>query len=507
MSRLVDSLAARLLSALALGAAHAFSFAPFDLWWLQVLALAGLYALAADATPRRAALLGWSFGLGWFGVGVSWVYISMHRYGAMPMPLAAGATFVFCAFLAIYPALALWSARRLNANRVAQTLIVLPAAWVLSEWLRGVVFTGFPWIAAGYAHSDGPLAGYAAVIGVYGITLVAALIAGALATCLCWRDLNRAARVTVLTIAAVALALGAGLRTIEWTWPAGEPLMVRLAQGNIPQSLKFGPEGLKLAHDTHMALLRQAGPRFDLAVLPESVLPVPMNYLPANVLQDLGHVVTASGAPLIFGAFIEEPRERYFNSAVAVFPAGHMTDYRKRHLVPFGEFIPWGFRWFVDMMNMPIGDQQHGAAYQPPVVIKDQRIAINICYEDLFGAEIIAAWRDPARAPTMLLNLSNLAWFDDSLAPYQHLQISRLRALETGRPMLRATNTGATATIDAHGRVTAFLPHGQRGILNTRVQGMTGDTPFVRLGNLPALLLAVTMLAATLALRLHARRT
>jgi apolipoprotein N-acyltransferase len=505
--RFLQSPTVQWFGAAALGAAHAAAFAPLNFWWLQPFALAGLFALAFETSPRRAALLGWAFGLGWFGVGVSWVFISMYRYGGLPMPLAAAATAAFCAFLALYPALALWSAQRLRAGVVVQALCVLPGTWAVSEWLRGWLFTGFPWLASGYAHSDGPLAGYAAVVGVYGMALIAALIAGALAACLRWRELGRAARIALpLAVVSVA-ALGTALRAIDWAEPAGQPLAVRLVQGNVPQSLKFGPEGLKLGHDRHMSLLRQAGPKFanfDLAVLPESVLPVPVNYLPEHVLQDLGDVVKASGAPLIFGAFIEEPRERYFNSAIAVFPEGHTADYRKRHLVPFGEFIPWGFRWFVDLMQMPIGDQQRGAAYQPPIAVRDQRIAINICYEDLFGAEIIDAWRDPERAPTLLLNLSNLAWFDDSLALHQHLQISRLRALETGRPMLRATNTGATAIIDARGRVTAHLPHVTQGVLDAQVQGMRGTTPFVRFGNLPALLLAAALLAVALVLRQRA---
>jgi apolipoprotein N-acyltransferase len=164
--------------------------------------------------------------------------------------------------------------------------------------------------------------------------------------------------------------------------------------------------------------------------------------------------------------------------------------------VPFGEFIPWGFRWFVDLMQMPIGDQQRGDAYQPPMQLAGQRIAVNICYEDLFGSEIRAAWRDPERAPTLLLNLSNLGWFDDSLALPQHLQISRLRALETGRPVLRATNTGATAIVDARGRVTASLPHLTQGVLEGEVQGRSGLTPFLRWGDWPALALAMAGLIA-----------
>jgi apolipoprotein N-acyltransferase len=262
---------------------------------------------------------------------------------------------------------------------------------------------------------------------------------------------------------------------------------VSLLQGNVPQNLKFADGGMQLSLDAYLPLLAQAAPA-DLIVLPESVFPLPLSHLPEHVVEALA-AVPRGGTALIFGIFIEEPGGQYFNSAVGFSPDGGAPQrYSKRHLVPFGEFIPWGFRWFVDLMRMPIGDQQRGGAYQPPMRLAGQRIAVNICYEDLFGAEIRAAWRDPAQAPTLLLNLSNLGWFDDSLALPQHLQISRLRALETGRPVLRATNTGATAIVDARGHVVAQLPFLTRGVLSGEVRGHAGMTPYLRWGDAPALI-------------------
>ncbi len=474
-------------AALALGSAHALSFAPWNLPWLEVAALAGLFLLAESAADaRRAALLGWCFGLGWFGVGVSWVYISMHEYGPMPAPLAALATAAFAAFLALYPALALGLARRFVAGRDARLLPGLPAAWALSEWLRGVLLTGFPWLAGGYAHGDGPLAGYAPVLGVYGITLVAALAAGLLALIASQPTAKRSA----LAGAALALllAIGQALRGIEWTHAAGAPIKVRLVQGNVPQNEKFANGGLQRALDTFWPLLHRPG-KADLVVLPESIFPLPLNYLPDEIVQSLRDYARERDAALVFGVFIEQPRGAYYNSAVGLTPDGSppLQRYSKRHLVPFGEFIPRGFHWFVDLMRIPIGDQQRGAPYQGPMELAGQRIAVNICYEDLFGAEIITAWQVPERAPTLLLNLSNLAWFDDSIALPQHLQISRMRTLETGRPMLRATNTGATAIIDARGRVTAQLPFLTAGVLDGEVRGYEGTTPFIRYGNKAAL--------------------
>jgi apolipoprotein N-acyltransferase len=479
-----------------LGAAHALAFAPFHLPWLQWLALAGLFALALPlARPRDAALAGFCFGLGWFGLGVSWVYVSMHVYGQMPAPLAAAATAAFCAFLALYPALALWLATRLTAAAAPRALLSLPAAWAGAEWLRGVLLTGFPWLAGGYAHTDGPLAGWAPVAGVHGVTLAATLVAGGIALAVRRRGRQRMA---AAALAAALLAGGQALRAIEWTAPTGEPVRVMLAQGNVPQNLKFADGGMALSEAAYLPLLREAG-QADLLVLPESVLPLPLSYLPQPTLDALAEV-PRRGSSLIFGIFVEEPRGLYYNSAIGLAPDGTSQRYSKRHLVPFGEFIPWGFRWFVDRMQMPIGDQQRGAAFQPPMQLAGQRIAVNICYEDLFGAEIRQAWRDPGLAPTMLLNLSNLGWFDDSLALPQHLQISRLRALETGRPVLRATNTGATAIIDARGQVVAQLPHLTRGVLSGEVQGHAGDTPYLRFGDAPALaLIALALVAAGVA--------
>jgi apolipoprotein N-acyltransferase len=287
--------------------------------------------------------------------------------------------------------------------------------------------------------------------------------------------------------------VGAGqlLRGVAWTEPDGPPIAVRLIQGNVPQDLKFTDGGLEKTFSANTRLL--AGPRVDLAVMPESVFPLPLHLLPDTVTDRLLGFTREHGSALIFGVFIEQPPGRYYNSAVGLDPRGGragvppLQRYSKRHLVPFGEFIPWGFRWFVDLMQMPIGDQERGAPYQGPMELAGQRIAVNICYEDLFGAEIIRAWQDPKRAPTLLLNLSNLAWFNDSIALDQHLQISRLRALETGRPMLRATNTGATAVIDTRGQVTARLPYLSAAALEATVRGYRGTTPYVRHGDWPAL--------------------
>ena len=458
------------------------TFAPLGYWWLQPLLLAVLILLWADAPPGRAAALGFAFGMGWFGAGVSWVYISMHDIGGMPMLVALLATLLFAMVLAGYPALAGWLQARLAPTPWWRITIAVPAAFTVCEWLRGWVFTGFPWIAPGYAHSDGPLAGYAPLVGAHGLTFLAVLAAGLIAHAFAAATLRTPSKSLVqallrpIAVLGVLIAAGISLRAVEWTHPVGAPLEVSLLQGNIAQELKFVEGRFEATLDTYARLAERHPAR--LIVMPETALPRMLHAIPEAALQRLDGLAGSRGATLITGVPRAESATRYFNSALSLGrDAGQRYD--KAHLVPFGEFIPFGFRWFVDLMQMPLGDFTSGGARQVPLQVGDQRIAINICYEDLFGEEIIGQ----LPVATLLLNLSNVGWFGDSLAPHQHLQASRMRALEAGRPMLRATNTGATAVIDARGNVTQALPMFREGALAATVQGRSGTTPYVLTGN------------------------
>ena len=480
------------------------TFAPFGWWWLQPFLLALLFTLWRGAAPRRAALLGFMFGLGWFCAGVSWVYVSLHDIGGMPAVIAALAVLLFAVILSAYTALAGWlQARAATGPRWVHALLILPAAITLTEWLRGWVFTGFPWISPGYAHSDGPLAGYAALTGVHGLTfivcLAASLVAQGLQAITTRKPLVRAALGHAIGPMAGLILLvvaGLGLRAVDWTVPLQQPVSVSLIQGNIPQELKFVPGRFESTLQSYAALI-EAHPA-DLIVLPETALPRMLHTLPRDYLLKLDRFASARGATLITGVPRAEATgtdhrnggARYFNSAITLGRASGQG-YDKSHLVPFGEFIPFGFRWFVALMNMPLGDFTSGADTQAPLAIGQQRVAINICYEDLFGEEIIRQ----LPAATLLLNLSNVAWFGDSLAPHQHLQASRMRALETGRVMLRATNSGATAVIDHQGRVTHALPFFSSGVLTASVQGRSGATPYTYAGNWPVITLCVCVLS------------
>jgi apolipoprotein N-acyltransferase len=470
-----------LAAALLLGAATVLGFAPIGLFPLPLLTLALLFNLWRRATaPLAAALLGLAWGLGFFLGGVSWTYISLHDIGGMIAPLAALATLLFCGYLALFPALAGFAFRRLASadfrSPWADTLLVA-GLWTLAEWLRGWLFTGFPWLALGYSQGPpSPLAGYVPVLGSYGVTFLVALIAGLLG--LCWRRFWPALGVVAL------VAFGFVLHGMVWTQPVGEPVTVALLQGNVPQNLKWDPNRVGLSVDTYLRLVREHPAR--LTVMPETAIPLMFDEVPRDVLRGL----TKNGEAL-FGVAVHTKQGDYVNGAVGLTPDLRSQGYAKSHLVPFGEFVPPGFAWFFTLVRMPMSDFTAGPAVQPPLVLAGQKIAPNICYEDLFGEEILRA----LPAATLLINLSNTAWFGHSWAQPQQLQVAQLRALETGRPMLRATNTGMTAAIAPDGTVLAVLPPFTRGALRVEVRGYQGLTPFARHGNVLALVLAIAALA------------
>ncbi len=476
----------RLLLATVLGAASVLAFEPFGWYVLAWLTLAGFFALAR-ATPgwRQGALIGFAFGCGWFGAGTSWVYVSLSVFGGLPPPVAGLATLLFCMLLAVFPAMASALFVRFRPTGPLLQACLFAALWTLTEWSRSWVFTGFPWLSLGYSQSPpSPFAGFAPLLGVYGVSLLTALFAALAAAQGAAAELSRRAGLCLLAICLIGT--GVALRAIQWTEPLGAPTKVALLQGNVPQDLKWRPEKLTDSLAIYGELMR-AHPA-ELTVLPETAIPAFLDQLPREYLAMLLDHALAQQGDLLFGVAVGDGRQ-YANAAVSIGVSPTQL-YNKSHLVPFGEFVPPGFQWFLDMMRIPMSAFTPGPARQDPMEIVGQKLAINICYEDVFGAEIIRAL---PRA-TMLINLSNTAWFGDSLAQPQHLQIAQLRALETGRPMLRATNTGMTAVVAANGIVQAVLPPFARDALVAEVQGYAGSTPYVRWGNWPVLLLSVFLL-------------
>jgi apolipoprotein N-acyltransferase len=483
----------------ALGAATVAGFAPLYLFPLPVFTLAALAWLVGRAdSPGGAAILGWWFGLGFFLIGVSWVYVSLHNFGAMPMPLAALATLLFCAFLALFPSAAAYGCAKLEAPTWVKLVLVLPALWTLTEWVRGWIFTGFPWLAVGYSQVPlSALAGYAPVLGVFGMSLLVSVSAGLLALV---GDAARDRAVTALRHPALLVAAflwlgGYALGQERWTEPAGEPVSVTLLQGNIPQDIKWTEAGLRATLETYQRLTLATDAK--LVVLPETALPLFLHEVPPAYLHDLAQHGRGNAGDVLIGVPERLPGGEYYNSVVSI-GASPAQAYRKTHLVPFGEFIPLRpvLGWIVSVLAIPLQDFSRGVSDPKPMAVAGQRVAVNICYEDVFGEEIIRQLPEA----TLLVNVSNVAWFGRSIAPRQHLQISQARALETGRYMLRATNTGMTAIVDERGRVLKAAPQFETAVVMGNVQGYTGATPYVRWGNYAVIAICAALLVTALLL-------
>jgi apolipoprotein N-acyltransferase len=483
------------------GVAQALSLAwPFDgafkgdaQGWLQWASLAVLaHNIDRSTSGLQAFVKTWVFSLVWLAGSIWWLFISMHQYGGLSAPVAGLAVGLMAAGLALFYAVAgaVYHAVCQRGIGVLPRASAFAAVWVLAEMVRGKLWTGFPWGAVGYAHVDSLLQHWAPWAGVYGLCALSAFIAMSVAA---ERKNNRTTMRSTQIFAAVIVSM------LGYTWVTSpsrsgneaslstRPLSVTLLQGNIPQNLKFG-EGVNLAlRDYKEALLSSNS---DLTVTPETAIPLIQQQMPEHYWSQLEtHFSKGSQAALIglpLATRNELGQLQYSNSAIALMPQATPSStasyqYDKHHLVPFGEFVPPLFQWFVRMMNIPLGDFTRGDVAQPSFVFKGERIAPNICYEDLFGEELARSFVDPDQAPTLMVNLSNIAWFGDTVAIDQHLNISRMRALELGRPMLRATNTGATAIINAQGKVTRRLPSVVKGVLTAEVYGVHGQvTPYAR---------------------------
>lgn len=451
------------------------------LWWLQILSFVAFAALLLTETRAvRAGALAWLFATSWLTGTFWWLFTSLHTYGGLAAPLTVLAIVGLAVFLASYYALAgaLFAAFRPKSRLGSAAL--LAGLWLLAELTRNTLWTGFPWGAGGYAHTGGPLAALARWTGVYGLGFVATFIAVVLAGARA-RDLRSPSAWLVVLILSLGLwgaHAGRSAALAAAAAPLRPPLTLALLQGNIPQDEKFQPgSGVPLALNWYAQELKNA--RADLVVAPETALPLLPQQLPPGYLEAIEARYASGAQAALVGVPMGDLQQGYTNSVLGFRPDTAPYRYDKHHLVPFGEFVPPMFRWFINLMHIPLGDFARGPLAQPSFEWHGERIAPNICYEDLFGDEIAAHFQDAAAAPTILLNLSNIAWFGTGLAIDQHLQISRMRTLEFERPMVRATNTGATAVIAADGRITYALERATRGVLLAQVQGLSGPlTPF-----------------------------
>ncbi len=513
----------------ALGALQTLAFVHTTLlWWLPIVGVAVLVTRLDLATPRQAAWLGWAYGLGWLCGGVWWLFISLHDFGGLPAPLAVAAVVLLSAALSLYLAAAAAAYARWRSRRLLPDGLLFAAVWLLAERARGVIFTGFPWLASGYSQVDSSLAAALPWVGVYGVGVMVAL-AGVLLSRMVGAapapsGQRRLAGAALIVLQVAPLALG----SIDFSQSTGK-LRVALIQTGVSQDEKFAVERMPAALAWLSQTLHEA--QADLVVAPETAVPLLPHQLSdfaPGWWEALAAHFNQPGRAALIGLPLGSYEAGYTNSVQGLGGIGGLVDtaavaatttalpyrYDKYHLVPFGEFVPPGFRWFINMMNIPLGDFLRGpvdaASFQigPPTA---QRVAPNICYEDLFGEDLAVRFVDAAKAPTMLANISNIGWFGNTVAIPQHLNISRVRTLELQRPMLRATNTGATAIVDHRGRVTQQLVPFTRGVLEGVVEGRSGITPYAwwagRFGLWPLVALAMLVIVgAWLSDRFSARR-
>ncbi len=495
----------RWLPLFAAGALASRAFAPSAWWWALPPALMALFFFwSRAATAREAFLDGWWWGMGLYGFGLFWLHISIDQYGGLGVPAAIAIALSFIAYLALFPALSGWLAVRLRQDSPARDLVwLMPTVFVLGECLRGSLFTGFPWLLIGYGALDTPLAALAPLGGVWLLDWllawlaglgVAALVAGA------WWP-----RVLLVMIGIALWIVLPGLQQREWTRPSGEALPVAIIQPNIAQREKWKPERLRPTLRLFERLSMRAAERGARLVLwPETAIPAFLGQIEPYWLRPLADRLRAHGAELLLGIPLrEKDGSRYYNAVVHPLPERGMASYAKRHLVPFGEYAPLASltRPLIDALGIPMASFSAGeTGHRPLLRVAGHQAGLSICYEDIFSDEVLEALPEA----DFLVNVSNDAWFGDSAAPWQHLRMARMRALETGRYLLRGTNTGVSAIIDPHGAPRALSGLSTREVVRGEIVPMSGMTPYARIGA-GAVPTALALLLGLLALRSRCR--
>ena len=490
------------VAALIAGSALPAAFSPFGVWPLAILSPAVLFFLWRTVSARRAAWIGFVYGLGTYTTGTYWLYTSIHGFGQAPAWLALILMAALIALMATYTAALGWlTVRVLPTQPAIRWLFGVPALWVLLEWVRGWFLYGFGWLSLGYSQTDTVLAGFAPLAGMPLISLIIVMMAGALVL---WRDGAGHAKRLAVAVLLLPWALGAALERLEWTQSAGAPRDVAIVQGAIPQDQKWLLDNRETTLELYRSLTEQAMGS-DIIVWPEAAIPDLANHV-VPYLVEVGNRARESGAALAMGLIRSEPGEpvdplspvdpppRYFNSILAW--GDELQWYDKHHLVPFGEFfpVPATVREWLRLMNLPYSDFTRGAEGQPPLPLAGLLFAASICYEDAYPTSLHSA----VRPSSALINVTNDAWFGRSTARYQHLQIARMRSIESRRFQLRAANDGVSAVIDAHGRIVASAPEYQSAVLRATMEPRGGLTPYIQFGNWPVLGLSLSWLGLAL---------
>jgi apolipoprotein N-acyltransferase len=481
------------------------AFAPIGWWWVPYITFAVLAALIHKTeTAKRGAMIGFAFGLAYFVVGVGWVRISMNEFGGMPLPMAWFAAVLFCAYLAIYPMLACAFTAWAKPKSSFFFAFVFACAWAFTEYLRAHLFTGFEWLSLGATQAPNTMfAGIVPLFGGFGATFFVLLF---------WTFFTLIARFPgqanrqrpilfgeiVTTVLLLSVPLGA--RFMDFVEPSGATTRISLLQGNIAQSMKWDPERFQSTLATYEKLIREA--KGELIILPETAIPTLLHRVPTEYIERLQAIAKEKNANLLIGVPIEE-KGKYYNAAISL-GIEPTQQYRKVHLVPFGEYMPLQgvLGWFYRNLQIPMSNFASGLPDQPLMKLNGQTLGISICYEDAFARDVHRTLPDA----TLLVNISNDAWFGKSAAAEQHLQLAQMRAIEFARPMVRANNTGITAVIDAKGHVTDRIDSWQVGILETTVQGAKGYTPYMVWGDLPILIVCLAGLGIGAGQRLRRGR-
>lgn len=456
------------LLALICGALLPLSFAPYEYFWLQFPLIAFIFLVCLEQKPVVSFRRGFLFGLGWFAHGIYWLFYSLHFHGGMPAPVAIITIVLLSAYMGLFPALAFYLSNRLiHASKLKMLVLIYPVSWMIFDWLRGYFLTGFPWVQIGIAQIDTYLAGYAPLIGGLGVGLLVTVISGLIASSLFKANY----KVTIPAIVVIYVA-GFLLSYIEWTEAVDEPIKVSLIQGNIPQAEKWKPENYQSTLQMYRALTRQHWDS-DLIVWPETAIPG-FRYRVTHYLESLTKEAKETDTDVMLGVFVRDKEtHRYYNSMITL----DKQAYLKRHLVPLGEYFPLrsllGF--FSQWVNIPMSDIDSGEDKQALIQAAGQSIGLSICFEDAFDRSVLL---DLPQA-TLLVNVSNDAWFEDSSQPWQHHQIARMRALESGRVLLRVTNTGVSSIIDRNGDVLHIAPQFKREVITANVQAYKGSTPYI----------------------------